>query len=1575
MSTTIDQRIVQMQFDNRQFDSRVQGTVSSIDKLNKSLEFPGASKGFEGISAAARGVNINSIGEAVEGVRLKFSALEVMAITALGNITNTVINAGKNLVSAFTIDPIKEGFSEYETKINSIQTIMSNTASKGTTMSDVTKSIDELNTYADKTIYNFAEMTRNIGTFTAAGVALEPATKAIQGIANLAAASGSNSQQASTAMYQLSQAMATGTVKLMDWNSVVNAGMGGEKFQEALKVTARQHGVAVDDMVAQNGSFRDSLQEGWLSADILNETLNNFTVDGAKKYTEAMVASGQMTQEQADAMNKEAQAMEDAATKVKTFSQLMSTLKEAAQSGWGKSWEIIIGDFEEAKTLFTDVSNVIGGLIGASADARNNLLTTWKTLGGRTEVLDAIRNAFDAVMIVVNGVSEAFRTIFPPMTAEQLVAFSTGLKELTAKLKLSDENVVKLKNVFLGLFDTIQSVGEIVGFFWGKLSPGISILGKIAQFVLDVASAFGVFLTELDEVARGTSDFKESFGVFASTLYTSVETVVKAIFGVGEKTDKALAGVGKAFEKTADVVDAVADKVISFKKNMDDSKPQKFIDGVEQSDTKTKKLVTTLKRVTSSMKETKEETDNASGSLSKMKKVVGENTEVSEQYLQTVDKIKEVFGKFKEVMTQAFGEFDVNTLVTIMGIGVLGVLTFILKKFTEVIKSPIDVFNDMIGSITKIFQRVEKIGSDISDVLTTAKDTLKAYQNEINAKVLMSIAIAVAILAGALFLLSTIEVKKLATAMGAVVVMMASLMGAMALFKKWGTFDKEILVAIPVMLAMSIAIAILAAALKNISTLSWEELAVGLLGIAGLMAMVVGTVEMLSKDTGDLLAATSGLMLFALSIDILAKALVRVGQLEPEQVAVGLLAIVTLLGAIAAFVAMSDPSKDLVPTAFALIAIATAMKKMISAIEQASKLSWWEIARGLTAVGGGLLILVATMNLMPTEQLMRTGVSFAIAAAGLWLIGQALKTFSTMTWEEVIIGITAMGGSLLILAAGLNLMIDTLPGSAALLVAAAALALLAPTIVTFGKMAPEEIVKGFLVIAGVFLIFAGAAALLTPLLPAMAILAGVLLLMGIGIAGLGAGLFLVGAGFELLIAGLLLLSGISKEAAQSIMDSLYIIVNGLVLLIPTVAKNLATGLIEFARVIVEGAPVIAEAVMTIFANLLMLLTTMVPQLVDFFFQFLVKVCEAIATYVPIIAEAAWRLILGLLDVFKNNVPKLIQAGVDIISAFIIGIGEAIPQLVDAAMKSVIAFINGLAEAIRENTPLMIEAINNLFNAIMEAGMAIIENAIPGFGKKGNDLMNNGLVKGIGDFVGGIWSSIKGGLDGALGGIAEFIDKFWQVGSDIINGFIGGIKTGVEYVQTEAAKVAQAAIDASKGTLDENSPSKEFDEIGFFADKGMANGFARGTKLVTSAAKKVSEKAIDVTSKTLASMGNVLMNNIDSEPTIKPVMDLTSIQNGSKMMSNLFGDKSMKLATTAQATTSPSSVLDIIDNVVSSTVGSLMAALANDETSDTTVSIEIPLSLDGREVAKVTAPYTLKEINKINKLKSNLGGIS
>lgn len=367
MNETVDEKIVSLKFDNKEFIAKIGESITAFSELKDNLNTKGILGNFSGIGNALKSISFSPVLTGVSDVCEKFNVMDTVAKTVTYNMTNSVLAMSKNLATAFTTEPIMSGFKEYETQMGAIQTVLANTSDKGTTLEGVNGALDELNTYADKTIYNFTEMTKNIGTFTAAGVDLDTSVNAIKGIANLAAVSGSNSQQASTAMYQLSQALAAGTVKLQDWNSVVNAGMGGEVFQNALKETARVHGIAVDDMIKKDGSFRESLKEGWLTTEVLTETLSKFTGD----LTDAQLKEMGYTDDQIKKIQKMAKTANDAATKVKTFTQLLDTLKEAAGSGWTKTWQLIIGDFEQAKDFWTQISDSIGGLINKSSDQRN----------------------------------------------------------------------------------------------------------------------------------------------------------------------------------------------------------------------------------------------------------------------------------------------------------------------------------------------------------------------------------------------------------------------------------------------------------------------------------------------------------------------------------------------------------------------------------------------------------------------------------------------------------------------------------------------------------------------------------------------------------------------------------------------------------------------------------------------------------------------------------------------------------------------------------------------------------------------------------------------------------------------------------------------------------------------------------------------------------------------------------------------------------------------------------------------------------------------------------------------------
>ena len=597
MSKTIDQRVVEMRFDNANFEKNVSTSMSTLDKLKKSLKFEDSAKGFENISKAAGRVDMGGLSNGVESVRLKFSALEVMAVTALQNITNSALNAGKKIAYALTIEPITSGLQEYETQINATQTILANTQKEGANINDVNRALNELNKYADLTIYNFTEMTRNIGTFTAAGVDLNTSVNAIKGIANLAAVSGSTSQQASTAMYQLSQALASGTVKLQDWNSVVNANMGGQVFQDALKMTARIHGIAIDEMIADEGSFRETLSKGWLTKDILTETLQHFTEFTDTYNEESLKRQGYNDKEIAEIKQMGVTAT-DAATKIKTFSQLWDVLKESAQSGWTTSWQTIIGDFEEAKETLTVFGDTLTKMIGDSADARNAVLkegfmSGWKQLlnegiedteGFQNAIIEAGKNSGVAVDDLIKKygsfekslkggwvTSDMLKTALDSM-ADSVAGLSK--EELEAKGYTDEQrqallNLVEaVKDGSLNLDEFAQKMGRASGrenmidaitMAFEKLMPIVNQVGNALQEVFNPNNDLGQRIYDMTVRIREFVDGIEISEKGLQNFKMSIEGVL-SIFHIAGKGISAFAQIiGHLLGKLLPVGDGILD--------------------------------------------------------------------------------------------------------------------------------------------------------------------------------------------------------------------------------------------------------------------------------------------------------------------------------------------------------------------------------------------------------------------------------------------------------------------------------------------------------------------------------------------------------------------------------------------------------------------------------------------------------------------------------------------------------------------------------------------------------------------------------------------------------------------------------------------------------------------------------------------------------------------------------------------------------------------------------------------------------------------------------------------------------
>lgn len=1488
MSRTIDERIVEMRFDNRQFEQNVQTSLSTLDKLKRGLDLDNAAKSLDGLGDAAKRCDMSVLGKSVETVQAKFSAFQVVAMTTLSNITNSAVNTGKRLVSALTIDPIKTGFQEYETQIGAVQTILANTQHEGTNLQQVNRALDELNTYADKTIYNFTEMTRNIGTFTAAGVNLRTSVDSIKGIANLAAISGSTSQQASTAMYQLSQALAAGKVSLMDWNSVVNAGMGGKVFQDALVRTSELLGTGAQNAINVYGSFRESLTKGeWLTTEVLTETLKQF----AGAYSEADLIQQGFSEAQARDIAQMAKTAEDAATKVKTFTQLWDTLKESAQSGWTTTWEILVGDFEEAKEVLTEVSDAIGGVISETSQARNELLSGglssgWKQLldqgiadeggfiesiqevaresgdafdklvadsesfsdalkqgltdgvvssetltqavhnlrekmtgmsqeerkaagytaemieqiealdkglqngsvsmeeftekilrpSGRENLIQAVWNAAKGLVSVITPIKDAFREIFPPATADQLYSLTETLRSFSERLTLSDETADKLGRTFKGLFSVLDLVRQGALAIFNALAPLGSGAGSLADGILTITAGIGDFLVGINEAAKQG----EFFGMVAQTVASALEFVVSGIERLtgfladafaapGLESFQALLGriqtrIGQVVDAVSGLGGGVSDAADTMDSALENSK---FLQMLQTIFNGAKTLV--------------------SG-------IIG------------------VFGGLAGALVESLSNANFSGVIDLLNGVSLGAIALGIKKF-------LDSFREVTDSVGSIKEGV--IG-----ILDGVKGCFQAWQNDVNAKALLKIAAAVAVLSASILTISLIDSEKLTASLGAITVLFTELMAAMAVFGKLDLNVRGTMKRSTAMIALSSSVLILASALKSVATLEPEQMAAGLAGIAGLMAALVAAAKVLGSGSSSIIKGSAQMVVFAAAIKILASACADLAQLDLAGLAKGLTGVGVLLAEVSlfmnaakfsgrsvvtasgvlvlagamkvlasackdfaqmgvgelvkglsaigavlleitAFTKLAGSAKGLIATGAAMIEIGAAMKIFASAMADFGRMSLAEIGKGLLAMGGALAEVAVAMRFMP-RNMVTMGAGLIAVGAALNIIADAMRSMGGMSWEAVAKSLVTMGGALAELAVGLNFMNGTLSGSAAMLVAAAALAVLTPVLVTLGSMSWEAIAKGLVTVAGAFAVIGTAGALLTPLLPTILGLGGAFALIGVGVAGVGAGLLLVGTGLSAIAVGVTALATSLGAGVAIIVAGLTSIITGIAALIPAIAEKLGEAVVAFAQVITNGAPAIGEAVKTLVLTMVDVLVECVPAIAEGALELVAGVLDALVAYTPQIVDSVMQFLIAVIDGLARNMPTLIQSVVDLLMSFFSGIVSALGSIdTDALLKGIagIGLLSGIMVALGALAGLIPSAMVGVLGlGVVIAELAIVLAAV---GALAQIPGLEWLISEGGQLLQTIGNAIGGFIGGIVGGFMSGVSgSFPQIGMDL-----------------------------------------------------------------------------------------------------------------------------------------------------------------------------------------------------------------
>lgn len=1368
--SNVEERVVRMKFDNAAFANGVNSTMSQLQSLNKALQLPGAAQGINDVSNAVSRFDTSGAQNQVGALGRSFTALQVAAITALSNIVSKAVDAGLQLAKSLSIAPVLDGFHEYETNLNSVQTILANTGLKGAEgLGQVNNALNDLNHYSDQTIYNFSEMARNIGTFTAAGVSLDVSTNAIKGIANLAAVSGSNAEQASSAMYQLSQALSAGKVSLEDWNSVVNAGMGGKVFQDALMETARVHGVAVDDIVKKEGSFRMSLQDGWLSSEILTETLSKFTGDLTADQLKSM---GYNDQQIAGILEMGKTAV-DAATKVKSLSQLMDTLREAVGSGWAKTWQIVFGDFDEAKVLFTDVNNVLGGMIQKSADARNNLLQGWKDLGGRQALIDGISNAFHALLSLIKPISDAFRQIFPATTAKQLYDMTVAFRDFMAKLKIGEETANNLRRTFAGLF-------AILGIGWELIKAGV-------KFIFDLVGS-------LTSGSGGFLKFTANIGDFLVALHQAIKD--------GDAFGKIFEVLGKILSIPINIIKTLAGLLGSLFKNAD-----------------------------AGASAAKDSVGNMIDSLSPLERLgnlIGNAWDRIQSIFTTVaQKVKQVAKEFIEwaagvgaAIAGVFqGGLNFDAILGAINTGLFAGLVVLFKKF---VKS----FGD--------FKLDGGFLDGVKEAIDGLTGALQGMQNALNATALLLIAAAIGILTLSLIGLSDIDADGLKRASVAIAVMFGQLGLAFAAFNKISSGGSALKVGVMSagLILLATAVRVLASSVEKLGSMKIEELHRGLIAVALLLGTLVAASNRLNTVAPGMIRTSAGLVILAGAIRLLVESVEKLGGMDWSTLAKGLVGVGALLASLALFTKFAEADKGGISQGAGIVLLATGLKILASAVEDFTKFNWEQLARGMAGVGVGLGLITGAMNLLPEGavlkaagllivasalkliaagvqdmsgmqwdeiargmtvlagslisiaaalRLMPTGAvlkaaAILVVAASLEILQDALGKMGAMTWEEIAKGLIVLAGSLIVIAAAVRVMQGALSGAAAVIIVAAALRLLLPVLTTLGDMSWEEIIKGLAGLAGVFLIVGVAGLLLGPLAPVIFALAA-------GIALLGLAVLAAGIGVLAFATGLTILAAAGTGAVAAIVG----IVAGLVGLIPYVMEQIALGLVAFANVIAVSGPSILAAITTLMNAFLDAVISVTPKVIKAIVDMLVELLDALAKAVPTMTDRGVKIIVGFLKGIADNLGAVIDQGARIIVAVLEGIGRNSGKIIDAAVDMVFDFIAAIADAIRNSGPRIVDAGWDIASAIIEG----VVKGLLHLGKK--------IIDGLLNIVKSAWNGILDFL-----GISSPSKKFIWLSKQMMLGMAKGLNDYGDLAEKAGVAATESVVDSMTKPLSDLS---------------------------------------------------------------------------------------------------------------------------------------------------------------------------
>lgn len=1373
MSREVDERVVEMRFNNAQFESKVQQTMKTLTAFDKKLKLDGAEKGLEKISGVAEKMNFTKLESAIENLGSKFSAMEVIGVSALARITSQAVDAGERLVKSLSLDQVTAGWNKYAQKTASVQTIMNAT---GKSITKVNSYLDKLMWYSDETSYGFTDMTQSLGQLTAAGGDIDKMIPMIMGIANATAYAGKGASEFQRVIYNLNQSYSQGYLNLMDWKSVELAGVATAELKQQIIDTGVELGKIKKGAVTV-GTFGSTLSKKWADKTVMETAfgkLADFTMaikEGVDNGTYKNASEGIAAL--ADQYDEATVKAFKAAQEAKSFSEAIDATKDAVSSGWLETFEIIFGNYDIAKGFWTDLTDSLWDLFAAGKDSRNDLLSgafdngwTQMMKSGLSDVSDLLETG------LYQGLSNV--GVITDEDVEKAGSFGAAVGEALKKGKLSTETLEKALrgagNGFSKMLDLSDAELKKLGYtrkevenisnkftkFFEKVDEGTISISDFADKMTQTSGRehlFNGILNVLNDISAALQPMKDAFN---DILGPTSEGIYKALTAFDEFTGKLqlsedtagkvqrafagffsvikmglsfLKGVGSGIATVFTSLSPVGNSLLTLAANIGD-----YFVKLEQSSNITgtfSEVLSTLSYIL----------DKVAGGIQKVIDWIielGTKTSVVFDPIKAVgtwfenfisfitpklkwlaDKIGEIFEELGSGVSGAFGNLNTNAVWGFANAGMIAGLVAGIKGFLAAFKDIGSTIKDTVGGVTEL---LNKLGEAIA-----------AWKNNKNAETLKTIATAVAILAGSLVVLSMVKPERLAASVGAMISLFIKLLAALAIYDEITKKTKKVGKGTSSMVVMAAGVLILSSALKKIADIDSEKLVSSVIALGAVMAELVAAQIAISKWAPDGAKHAMSMLVMAAAVRVLAGAIEQLGSLEWDEIVKGLVAVGGLLAEVAAFSALSKFSELSVGKAAGILILAAALAVLEKSVTAFSKMSLKQIGRGLAAVGG-LLAEIAAFSFLSSfaDHILSTAVAMTILSGGLLILSNAMANLGGMSLEQIGAALAALGGGLIEMGIALTLVKGSLASAASFLIMAAALNALVSPLKTFSEMSLEEIGHGLLALGGAMGIFA--------------IAVGGLSLIGPIVIGVSLALSLLAGSFALLLGAM---------AAVSLMPLKM-------------------------DVLVGALGTLGAAVGVFIAGVIAGLGTAVGSIATAIAEIVVAVCNAIAEAAPAIGDALIELITALCDVLITCMPK-IEATVEVL-------------------------IYALCDVLIACTPRILETIDTVFG-----------NVFSYIGSKLTDLGK------------WLWEKIKDPF-----GVNNAVDAAKESGKNVAAGYAEGIAEGADLPATGIVGLAKAAQTAFKVFWGIHSPSKlAAEDAGYIVD-GLIQGLGNNTDAAKSA---------------------------------------------------------------------------------------------------------------------------------------------